>query len=183
MQYYLFGYGSIMSPKSASAGLKRLLVKEDFIHADLHGYVRSWTAAEALLFERVQREATGVFLNLTEKEGVAANGVLLAVSHLELEQMKKREKNYDCIDVTARIEAPLHGEATVVTFVTPPDRQAEAGMQNAYIPARYLDILHDAFATWGEAFEARYALTTEPMGFALMEGEYRFCDPAQQAYA
>lgn len=179
MNYYLFGYGSIMSPKSASRGLKRVLHKDDFTHVVLNGYIRTWTAAESLFFEQTQKEATGVFLNLSEKIGKKTNGVLIPISEKELEQMKKREKNYDCVDVTNKIETSLEN-ISVFTFITPLERQAKTGIPNAYIPAGYLDILQDAFNTWGEHFENSYKSTTEDMGFTLMQGPYRFVDAQQQ---
>jgi len=178
---YLFGYGSLISPESASKGLNRRLMLTDLHPATLKGFTRCWNAVEKIRFQGHDATINGIFLNLKKASDTKVNGVLVALNKQELEQMKLREKNYDCIDVTGQIIEKTAG--CVYTFITPPDRSAHPDLQNACVPASYLKLVCDALKLYDDQFAAAFKNSTEPLDFEVCEGEYSFVDAQQERYA
>jgi len=175
---YLFGYGSLMNRTSAENVLKRPLLSNDLIPALLHGFQRCWRAKEELFFEFLGRKAQGVFLDLREIPHARVNGALIQVTPEELTRLKLREKNYQCIDVSLAItELPPRGR--VYTFRCRPEHWLREGETDAFIPARYMQMVRSGFQEVGPAFLRLYEETTEPSQLPVLNGSYRFVDPIQ----
>ena len=87
---------------------------------------------------------------------MVSNGVVVRVDAQELAELDWRERDYDRVDVTDRIdiEDGVVGER-VVTYVpraTAIERYLEARDQaRAAVEQRYWTLVHDAFAALGEA--------------------------------
>jgi hypothetical protein len=171
----------LISPESASAGLNRQLILTDLRPATLKGFTRCWNAVEKIRFHGHAAASNGIFLNLRPSADAEVNGVLLALNKQELEQMKLREKNYDCIDVSGQIIK--NTSDCVYTFITPPDRTAHPGLQRACVPAGYLKLICDALRLYDDQFVAAFKKSTDPLNFEVCEGEYSFVDAQQERYA
>ena len=178
---YVFGYGSLISPKSASVGLNRRIGLKDLQTATLEGFKRCWNAVERIQFDGHDAPSNGIFLNLRADSGSEVNGVLLALQKAELEQMKLREKNYDCSDVTGQIVEPPAGN--VYTFITPPDRSATPNLRRAWVPASYFNLIRNALKLYDAQFVIAFENSTDPLEFGVLEDEYRFLDGKQERYA
>ena len=185
MSDFLFGYGSMMNPRSAGRALKRDVRLADLVPASLHGYSRRWSLKEQVRSEKLGREVTAVFLDLGPDNGARSNGVLIEITPLTLDYLRQREKNYEGIDVTASIDvhtgphSALPGTSRVYTFIGRPEfvvRKADTGL---FVMERYVKIVEDACAALGPAFERDYAASTEPIRFPRVEGAYVFVDQEQ----
>lgn len=119
MNTCIFGYGSLINRKSTEKALKRQLDLKNMVPAIMIGYKRVWRAGEQLWFEAINQQKTGVFLDIEECEGASINEVLIEVSLAELNQLMIREKNYDCIDVTANVKPQTCRR--VFTFISRPE--------------------------------------------------------------
>ncbi len=178
---YIFGYGSLINLPSVSNALKRTLNKSDLLPVVLDGYVRSWRGKETLLFETLGRTATGAFLDLKSEAKSYVNGVLVTVNEKELEQLKLREKNYDCIEVTDSIRGAASA-GPVFTFVAKSDHLVREIDSDIYIPQLYIDMVIEGCRAMGEEFLREYEKTTEPLSLAVLDGPYSFIDEAQARY-
>lgn len=180
MSAYLFGYGSLMDAASAGRLLGRRLSPDELVPAWLDGYVRTWSLKERVLSERLQRNVTAAFLDLTPAAGTACNGVLLEVSAAELQRARKREKNYDAVDVTARVRAD-DGDGiagSVITFVARPEFRIQEE-DDVWVMRRYMEMIDRACAALGDDFRRAFAGSTRAHDYAVLDGRYTFVDPAQ----
>lgn len=172
----MFGYGSLVSPESLGSTLGRAVVPGDgWAEAVLHGYGRRWNYGIGHARGRwvddggVERAVTIVALGLAASDAESANGVVVRVDGDELARLDHRERHYDRVDVTARVDlvdgasGPSPGER-VVTYVPRPEAVAryesarDAGV--AAIEQRYWDLVDGAFAALGADRLQRYRTTT-----------------------
>lgn len=181
MRTYVFGYGSLINRMSAQNALKRALKQEEMNPAILVGFSRVWRAKERIYFEILNANKTGVFLDLKEKNGGHVNGVLIEVSPQELQQMKLREKNYDCIDVTKHL---INHKASfqVFTFVCKPECRVKPEETEIFVPQGYLDMIKEGCEAIGPDFYSEYLQTTELPSLPVQDGKYLFVDPVQAKY-
>ncbi|MDP3957504.1 MAG: gamma-glutamylcyclotransferase family protein [bacterium] len=118
MKIYIFGYGSLMNPKSL---LKTLPGERTTRWATLLGYQRKLNAP-----------VNGyLYLNIVPRVGKRAEGKVIAITKEELGKLQKRELGYKCVDITERMEEKIEG--AVYTFLAPD--KSYPGMQ---IPRSYL---------------------------------------------
>jgi cation transport regulator ChaC len=118
MQLYVFGYGSLMNPMS----LARTLPREHTFHpAVLPGYKRRMNL----------RYKEHVFLNIVPREDSKVDGLLIPITHDELELLKRREEGYDCVDITALLEDTVDGIA--YTFIAPDVAYCDLTIKRSYI--------------------------------------------------
>jgi cation transport regulator ChaC len=157
---YVFGYGSLISKPSFERALKRELSDSEFNVAEIADYRRCWRAKEDLYFEAIDGVASGVFLDICRAPGASVNGVLVEVSEAELDQLKKREKNYDCIDISAQLHAREPG-AQVYTFVARAEHYLQSEDRDVYIPQRYIDMILSGCKALGGVFLRTYFSTTQ----------------------
>ena len=181
MSVYVFGYGSLMNVGSAGRLLGRNLAPGELNGAWLNGYVRTWSLRERVFSASLGREITAVFLDLTPDPAARCNGVLLTLDEAEMERMRRREKNYDMVDVSSRTSA-AGGEALdgpVVTFVARPEFRTRGGEDDAWVMRRYLEMIDEACGALGEEFHRAYAASTRTHAYPVLDGRYTFVDPAQ----
>lgn len=98
MNTWIFGYGSLMNPKSLARtlpGPRRTLPRtlRDFqriANVPVSGYA---------------------YLNVAEAPGRAVAGICIAISQKEWAALMEREPGYDAVDVSALLDAPVEGRA------------------------------------------------------------------------
>ncbi len=184
MTVRVFGYGSMMDAESAARAVGRPLGADDLVPSHLHGYRRTWSLKERVLAESLGREVTAVFLDLEPAPAVRVNGVVVEVSDAAFEKLKLREKNYDAVDVTARVEgSPAPGSGTkVYTFVSKPAHRVATGEPALFVMERYLEMVDRACRRLGPAFTRDYLASTGEAGYPRLPGRYTFVDPEQAKY-
>jgi hypothetical protein len=103
------------------------------------------------------------FLNLYAAADGRVNGVAFPVSAEELEELDRRERNYDRVDVTPRIEADLGG--TVWTYLGSEAARERFAAGPAVVAQDYFDAIRADFAAAGglEAFDR----STDPLTVPL----------------
>lgn len=181
MQHYVFGYGSLMCLKSAARALKRELTVKDVSTVILDNYIREWILKEDVFFVKQRKQSMGVFLDISHVPGKMVNGILIPVSKGELCNLKAREKNYLCIDVSSDIrECPLGSK--VFTFQAKEDHLITGLENNAYIPGKYIEMVENACMEYGMEFYDNYRETTIQSTISVMNGEYEFIDLNQSQY-
>ncbi len=152
---YVFGYGSLMHPKSASKTLPNLDGQStEFIPARLKKYRRSWSAISP---NRIGARAEEgkipdyvAFMNIERAPRSSALGVLIPVSESDLRALDSREEFYVRLDITKSIEVidekhqkALEG-ATVFTYITFSPHPRESSEAEIGIRADYDDLIDDA---------------------------------------
>jgi hypothetical protein len=103
------------------------------------------------------------FLSLYPAAEGRVNGVALPVSAAELDELDRRERNYDRIDVTGLIDADLGG--TVWTYLGSAAARQRFAAGAAVVAKDYFDGIRGDFAAAGglEAFER----STDPLTVPL----------------
>ena len=172
--HYLFGYGSLLSPTSATRTLQRTLSAADLQPAMVLGYTRTWSAtAEVLVHcEEVTRQATALFLDLSPVPATRCNGALLIVSDEEIVRLDVRERGYQRITVQTELHSDL---VPAYTYVVAPNQKTSQGI----ILEGYLAIIHDALAAYSAEFGAQFWRTTQPVQGPVVRGHYTFLDVEQ----
>jgi len=181
---YLFGYGSLINLVSAQKSFKRVLNQEDLIPVIVKGFEKVWNSIEYIQFEGIDKtRVNGVFLNLEKNPNSSTNGVIIKITNEELELLKLREKNYTCITIkAANANIPL--DEDIIAFMTTNEEKiAKKSDANTFIPAKYIDILTNAFPSYSQDFVFEYSKCLENYPFALKEGIYTFSDPIQNKFA
>ncbi len=162
MRTFVFGYGS-------------LLRLDGGIPCHLLGHRRAWNVAmdnrrtipgykyyvDPNTGERPAVRVT--FLNLYPAAEGRVNGVAFPVSAEELAELDRRERNYDRIDVSGRIDADLGG--TVWTYLGSEAARERFAGGAAVVAQDYFDAIRGDFAATGglEAFER----STDPLTVPL----------------
>jgi cation transport regulator ChaC len=181
MTDFLFGYGSMMNLPSAGRALKREITPADVTPAYLHGYVRTWSLKERVRAESLDREITAVFLDLARADRARSNGVLIEVTPRMLEHLRRREKNYDLIDVTGGIEPGTKrlAAARVYTFVAKPEFVTRKEDTDLFVMEQYMRMIDEACNRLGPGFVRDYAASTERIPYPRITGPYVFVDQEQ----
>jgi cation transport regulator ChaC len=183
---YVFGYGSLINPKSVNKTLKRDIIISDLIPCFLTNFVRSWNVKDSIMSEELNQPIEGVFLNITESLQSEMNGVIFKVTNDEFEQMKLREKNYNYIDISDKIKiyssqndnSKLNG--VVYTFIAKPNYIANKLDTNCYVMQNYIGIIEDGLSYYDDAFKKRFEATTAKIEFPILKGKYTFLDLGQR---
>lgn len=174
---YVFGYGSLVSPKSFSSSLLRNSWDgDDFPLATLRGYRRIWNVAmdNSKTISGYKRYSDVndpqsfpacfvSFINIEESDADEITGVIAEVSENEMALLKKRERNYFLKEVTESIlHAPVDGR--VYTFIGSEEAKVrfDRGLKSntSVISADYESFIEDAFRTRGAAAYRNYVDTT-----------------------
>ncbi len=176
----VFGYGSLVSPASASLSLGR--AAEPAGLARLEGWQRRWTTfRDNLTTEKTFALADGgippfvVGLNIERVAGCqGANGALIEITEAEAERLDLREMRYDRIDVTADVRALAEGEPPpdferVVLYAAKARQHAPQAPAGAIVIAEYLRTVESAFAELGPEQLELYRRTTDPPPVAPVE--------------
>ncbi len=174
---YVFGYGSLINPKSVQKTLGRELRIEDLLVGRIHDHVRKWQLVDWVIIEgfNEERSVPAVFLDLVRHEGAWVNGILIPLSKEELHKMDQREKNYDRIDVSNLIEPEVDGQTYTYMgkkdHINPP--------RESCVLVQYEALVEEGLRFWGKAFEQHYYKSTLPHGFPRKEGRYFFTSRQQ----
>jgi len=180
MSTYIFAYGSLLNRTSAENALKRTLKPEEMRIAKLPGFTRVWRAKELLWFDSLAAQKTGIFLDIEPRANSYLNGLMIAISEQELAQIKLREKNYDCIDISGHFK--LMTDDHVHTFISRDENRVKSEEADVYIPAEYIKLVESGCLSLGSDFYREYLATTENSLLPEMTGTYRFVDPVQAKF-
>ncbi len=179
---YLFGFGSLINLNSAQKSFERTLEYDDLLPVSIKGYKKVWNSIVSIDFE--DKSVNGIFLNLQKDEKAVTNGVVIKITDEEFEALKIREKNYSKAIIKADDVIGASLDEDVVAFMTTNDEfLAKPSDKNCYIPARYIDILTDAFKHYDEKFVQEFSKCLEDLPFEVKQGAYKFSDPTQNKYA
>ena len=118
MQQYVFGYGSLMNPRSLQRTLPGKIIEGKAV---LMGYRRKFNVP-------VERH---LYLNIIQEQGSSVKGVLVCVLDVELEELKRREIGYQCVDVTESIKERING--LIFAFIAPDKSYPEMTILQSYI--------------------------------------------------
>lgn len=179
---YMFGYGSLINIVSAQKSFKRELSQSDLIPVSIKGYEKVWNSIETINFDG--QDTNGVFLNLQKNENAITNGVVVKITDEELELLKLREKNYSCITIDSSNAIGQDLDDNIIAFMTTKEEKiAKVGDSSCVIPAKYIDILTNSFASYDDEFVVEYKKCLVDYPFELKEGTYTFSDPIQNKFA
>jgi|SRR6185312_2596183 len=118
MQLYVFGYGSLMNPKSLALTVPG---EKAMMRTRLKGYQRRLNAASG----------GHLYMNIAPRSSMGVSGVLIPVTPEEFESIKKREVAYECIDVTEQITDRVDGQ--VYAFIAPDIQVPDLTVPRSYL--------------------------------------------------
>jgi cation transport regulator ChaC len=178
---FVFGYGSLINPRSIQRTVSREVSRDELRPAILRDFVRKWDLVEWIKFvdDPSGSIVPAVFLDVARQAGRQMNGILLALTEEELVKMDGREKNYDRVDLSHLIEPQVAGD--VFTYVGKEIHTRP--VVGACIPQDYEALVFAGVRDWGPAFEAQFLQSTVPHNFPRRSGRYVFADPSQSALA
>ncbi len=165
----IFGYGSLINPRSIAKTLGRTVPGEALFVSRLHGYRRVWDVVDEVLDPQLSRKRA-IFLNLRRDAAASVVGVSFHVNADELVRLDVRERNYNRTDVTASLKPAFPG--TVFTYIAKPEHLVAD--QEGWVLSAYEQIIDDGLAFWGPDFAKAFAETTLPHQFARFAGNYTF---------
>lgn len=177
---YVFGYGSLACDLADVGG-----GWGDPTVATLHRHRRVWGVAadnsRAIPgYKRYRLRVDGsvpsvfvAFLDLEADPACAVNGVVAAVDGDGLEELDRRERNYERVEITDAIDAPVGGR--VWTYVGSADGRArlEAGIERGCAVAcrDYVEEVHRAFLALGGNEYERFLASSYLDGLPLADLE------------
>jgi len=167
---YLFGYGSLINPKSIKRTLGREIKAEDLIEALIHDYVRKWQLVDWVMFgeNNLGRPIPAIFLDLMRQVGAKTNGILIPISEEELNKMDKRERNYDRVNVSNLIK-PNMSEYIYTYFGK---KEHTSPPKESCVLIEYEKIIDEGFNFWSKAFKQHYYESSISHQFPLKKGKY-----------
>jgi hypothetical protein len=177
---HVFGYGSLLEHRDAPGradGLGRAAV------AELAGYRRTWNVAMDNTrtipgYKYYVDPATGErgswfvsFLNIVPDPGARVNGVVFAVTPALLARLDARERNYERIDVSARVSPPSRGRVWAYAGAAAAVGRFELGLRSgrAVISRRYRDRVLADFGALGAHERRRFLELTDPAPCPLLD--------------
>lgn len=189
MRIAVFGYGSLVDPRSASETLGRPV--HEVWPARLNGWRRRFSTARDNLssektFARVHDgwlPPVVLALNLepdtTAPDPTAPvdpsapadspNGALVEVEAAELDRLDRRELRYDRIDVTDDVRCEVGDVGRVFTYTARPERLSVRPPKDAVVLASYLAAVEAAFESLGRRELQTYRATTGPPPVEVVE--------------
>ena len=179
MKNYIFGYGSLIVPESATKTLGRILDSKDVFLIEVNNFFRTWDIVIPVRISNGMQEKVinAVFLNIQKNPNKVINGVLLQVTDEELLKLDIREKQYFRINITADVQTKLSNEYMVFTYIGKPEFNLDK-YSNPKILDGYLKII-EKIQYWGKDFYNKFNLTTKPYNFEIEYGNYKFLDKDQ----
>lgn len=169
---YLFGYGSLINPKSIQRTLGREIKVEYLIEAMIYNYVRKWQVVDWVIIEEynMEKPIPAIFLDMVRQSGAMTNGILIPIFENELDKMDKRERKYDRVNVSNLIEPRI--SEYIFTYIgkkehtTPP--------KESCVLLEYEKIIEEGFNFWNKAFKQHYYEFTISHKLPLKNGKYTF---------
>lgn len=186
MKVYVFGYGSLVNLASAEKAIKRPVLSDNVILATLNGYQRDWSYFNTIFSKNLKRNTNALFLNLTSNDTAYCNGILIKVTKDELTNLKIREKNYACIDVTSSILAVTDAnvnlsDSIIYSFICI-DPMYKYTESEHFIMNKYINLVTAGFLSFGESFYEEYVNTTFTPDCNKLDGEYDFINIEQNNF-
>jgi cation transport regulator ChaC len=175
---YLFGYGSLLSPESATRTLLRPVTMADLHPAYLHGFRRTWTAATEVIVTEGSTlgRHTALFLDLSIASDVTCNGIILAVAEDEWGRLDLRERMYQRMPV----QVAENGEILrAFTYIVPTGEKKHEGV----VLENYMEMLRQALRTYPDSFGREFWSSTAEPEVPLVRGNYVFRDNEQNRAA
>jgi dephospho-CoA kinase len=176
---FVFGYGSLVEQASLEGFLGRSLrAPGQFMVGRLHGYRRAWiVSSESADLKRRGRHFVDeagravddavAALGIYEQPDHWINGALFTVGDADLQLLDRRERNYDRVDVSDRIECGATGPMTVLTYVPKPEsvaRTLDALRAGRCVVAQpYLDLVEAGFRQLGHGHLDAYHASSDPL--------------------
>lgn len=177
---WVLGYGSIVEKATCGRTLGYEPVDgADFRLAVLQGALRRWDACMDNIHDdptdkhyvdgNGKRPDYGIcFLGLGDRADASVNGVVVKVSRRGLAAFDRRERRYERVDVTGRVqtEGPIGDNAVVYAYY--PSTTARAAFErhrgegSAVVPGEYLSAVERAFAGIGRHALTDFWASTEP---------------------
>ncbi len=169
---FVFGYGSLLNPKSLRATLPDIDVRS-CIPARARGFVRTWSVAfpnDGSQPDKSYRDAAGgrprvvLFVNLEQvTAGTAADagatGVLIPTTADSIEKLSNRERRYQLADLTSRVkvypgfEDQVRGDIHVAAFVGTAEFTRPEEVERGVIQREYQEIVKAGFRYWDQQVE------------------------------
>lgn len=135
MNQYVFGYGSLMNPRSRQKTIPGALATTE---ATLRGYRRKFNIpVDGYLYVNIVPDMSG-----------SVEGVCIQVSEDELNRLKQRERGYACIDVTENITGDVTGR--VYAFIAPDKNFPKMKILQSYIDTCLIGIPEEKRRQWLE---------------------------------
>lgn len=167
---YVFGYGSLLERWRDRAE------HDEPTPAELGGYRRTWNVAMDNLrtipgYKYYVDRATGergawfvTFLNVVVDPRATVNGVLFAVTGDQLAELDERERNYNRIEVSARLSPAVDGEAWVYAGSDAAVRRFAVGHRTgrAVVSLDYYERVLGDFAALGPDAADTFKQLTDP---------------------
>ena len=161
---YVFVYGSLLSPDSLASTLTPAAVAT-VVGAHLLGFVRTFTVAfpndgsqgDKAYFDHAGfRPPYVLFANVVRgRSDEGTNGVLIPLGPGDLTALTNRERRYELIDVTPRVELLGQTEAvpqSVVTFVGRSEFTDPTCTARGVLSRDYLDTIDDGVRFWDQRY-------------------------------
>ncbi len=158
----IFGYGSLVPDEAGGA-----------IPARLPGFRRVFGVAmdnaRAIAGYKIYRERGGrrpgvyvAFLDVVPDPAASVNGLVRAVDDAELEELDRRERNYDRVEVTDRIDG-VDGQVWTYRGSASGRARLRRGRAEgrAVVPRDYLERVRAGFAALGPAAERDFVASTD----------------------
>jgi cation transport regulator ChaC len=189
---YVFGYGSLVDRTSLEASIGREPAAGDgpFV-LRLHGYRRAWNVLghsserpEYVLTDDDGSAWEGwlAFLGLEPAAGAATLGAAWRLTDADLEALDDRERSYERVDVTSRLEVVTsqRPDGPVMTYVPRGEVLARTAAVHSAgtVMARYLRLVDRGYRNLGQTVYAEHLGTlpaVEPL--AVREIRVRSADP------
>ena len=169
---FIFGYGSLINPKSIQRTLGREISKEDLLEARLSDHVRKWQLVDWIIIQdlNLERIIPAIFLDVVREQGKEVNGILFQLSEEELDKIDRRERNYDRIHISNQVEPivsdPVYMYVGKEEYTVPP--------KESVVLAQYERLIEEGLSFWGNAFQQHYYESTLAHSFPRKDGKYVF---------
>ncbi len=167
----MIGYGSLMSKTSMEKTLKRTYQDSVYL-IHLEGYQRSWNASYSVInpkrdFFYARDNDTiqiynGIALNIIESGSEKMNCVLFFITPEELAEFDIREKGYNRIDVTGKINEYEFKGGEVYVYKADEEHTYNYDLKdNTVLPKRYFELVTKACDSIGVEFRQEFELSTK----------------------
>jgi len=185
MKDFIFGYGSLVSPRNLERFLaKRSLKPREVQQGRISGFRRVWNVAmdntkDLPGYKFYRDAATGerpacfvTFLNIEPcAPGDSVNGVAFEIPHEVLPHFDRRERNYERIDVTQAFVPAVDGR--VWAYIARDDglERYRTGVAagRAVVDTQYYKEVEQAFRDLGSEAYARFIASTLPPAVKLRD--------------
>ncbi len=167
----MVGYGSLMSKSSMERTLKRTY-EDDIYLVHLKGYQRSWNAAfpvnnaKADLGYSRDKDTiqirNGIALNIMESDNEMMNCVLYFITPEELAEFDVREKGYNRINVTDKIDEYIFEGGEVYVYQADNEHTYDYQLKDhTVLPKAYFDLVTMACDSIGVEFRQEFESSTK----------------------